>query len=85
MNIMRIMRKSLFLFLLGAGIALFSGGKNKQAVGGVVKQTTLCCAWQGNSLQKLLASFCRFGNNIKHKFVEHFDIVFIFPLGTVHQ
>lgn len=53
---MRIMRKSLFLFLRGAGIALFSQGKNKQAVGGVFKQTTLGCAQRENSLQKLLAS-----------------------------
>lgn len=54
---MMIMRKSIFLFELGAGIALFSKEKNKQAAKGEkVKQTTLGCALQENSLQKLLAS-----------------------------
>lgn len=47
---MRIMRKSIFLFELEAGIALFS------AKGEKVKQTTLGCALQETSLQKLLAS-----------------------------
>lgn len=57
MSIMRIMRKSIFLFELEAGIALFSQGKNKQAAKGEkVKQTTLGCALQETSLQKLLAS-----------------------------
>lgn len=57
MSIMRIMRKSIFLLELGAGIALFSQGKNKQAAKGEkVKQTALGCALQETSLQKLLAS-----------------------------
>lgn len=57
MSIMRIMRKSIFLFELGVGIALFLQGKNKQAVKGEkVKQTALGCALQETSLQKLLAS-----------------------------
>lgn len=69
MNIMRIMRKSLFLFLLGVGIAHFSQGKNKQAVrggGGGFKQTTLGCAQRGNFLQKLSGFWhYLFGKNIK--------------------
>lgn len=67
MNIMRIMRKSLFLFLLGVGIAHFSQGKNKQAVrGGRFKQTTLGCAQRGNFLQKLSGFWhYLFGKNIK--------------------
>lgn len=57
MSIMRIIRKSIFLFELGAGIALFSQGKNKQAAKGEkVKQATLGCALQETSVQKLLAS-----------------------------
>lgn len=82
---MRIMRKSFFLFELGAGIALFSQGKNKQAAKWEkVKQTTLGCALQETSLQKLLASdTILFGNKIKHKFVEYFGIVF--SSNTVDQ
>lgn len=54
---MRIMRRSIFLFELGSGIALFSKEKNKQAAKGEkVKQTTFGCALQENSLQNLLAS-----------------------------
>lgn len=54
---MRIIKKSIFLLERGAGIALFSQGKNKQAAKGEkVKQTTLGCALQGTSVQKLLAS-----------------------------
>lgn len=44
----------------------------------------LGCALQETSLQKLLASdTILFGNKIKHKFVEYFDIVF--SSNTVDQ
>lgn len=76
------MKKSLFLFLQEAGIALFSQAGNEEEEKRDIKPTTLGCAGPGNSLQELLASATALKSD-QTQFVKHFVTVLTQYNGSI--